>query len=349
VEAEAAEWLIRRDRPRHSAEADEEFSRWLEADKRHRAAYVRLEAGWKRSQRLATLRPFDEPADPDLLAPVGRDQRFERANPYRRASIGLAAATIIAAILTYFAIDHANWRPYETVVGGFERVELPDGSTMRLNTDTKIRTHITPTRRRVVLVRGEALFSVAPDKKRPFDVEVNGTTVQAVGTEFSVRLHEDKRIEVLVSEGLVAVDSSNFSIFRRQPRPILARGDRAIVPDKQAAKEQPGTNISPERIQIDQISEAAIDRKHAWISGGVWFEGESLNEAVAEFNRYNRSRLIVTDPGISQAPISGRFMNNEEGRQAFIGALNLLLNVHVAPPVDSSGDIRLRRRTESVP
>ena len=43
---------------------------------------------------------------------------------------------------------------------------------------------------RMELSRREARFNVAQDARRPFDVLGNGTTVRAVGTEFSVRARE---------------------------------------------------------------------------------------------------------------------------------------------------------------
>ncbi len=81
---------------------------------------------------------------------------------------------------------------------------LNDGSVVNLNTNSLMRVQLTPELRHVVLERGEALFKVTHDKKRPFDVDAGSTTVRAVGTEFSVRVREPvetsgggKDIEVL--------------------------------------------------------------------------------------------------------------------------------------------------------
>ena len=60
-------------------------------------------------------------------------------------------------------------------------------------------------RRLVELQRGEALFEVAHDPKRPFEVTANRVTSRAVGTKFSVRLYEDERVETVVAEGRVLV------------------------------------------------------------------------------------------------------------------------------------------------
>ena len=69
IEARASRWLAARDAGSTTAEEAAEFNRWLEADIRHRVAYLRLEASWKRADRLREVRPLDRDVDPDLLGP----------------------------------------------------------------------------------------------------------------------------------------------------------------------------------------------------------------------------------------------------------------------------------------
>jgi transmembrane sensor len=60
----------------------------------------------------------------------------------------------------------------------------------------------------VVLERGEAHFQVAKNPARPFVVVARGVEIRAVGTAFSVGL-ESTRVEVLVTEGQVAVETAS--------------------------------------------------------------------------------------------------------------------------------------------
>ena len=67
IEQEAATWIVRLEQnaatshnPAHTA--------WLDANPRHRAAYVRLSLAWKRADCLRRLAPLGKDPDPDLLA-----------------------------------------------------------------------------------------------------------------------------------------------------------------------------------------------------------------------------------------------------------------------------------------
>ena len=81
---------------------------------------------------------------------------------------------------------------------------LNDGSVVTLNTSSAIEVSLVKSHRTVTLLSGEALFQVAHDTLRPFEVKTGDTTIRAVGTQFDV----DSRTAgttVTVVEGKVAV------------------------------------------------------------------------------------------------------------------------------------------------
>jgi transmembrane sensor len=188
---------------------------------------------------------------------------------------------------------------YETVVGGSQRIGLADGSSVLLNTDSRLRVQLSAARRDVELIRGEALFTVAHDKLPPFYVSAAGTLVRAVGTEFSVRIRDDRTVEVLVAEGRVAVGVPDHNLKFAPPvlvastAGVAAAGESAIVVgDTVSVRRPPATYVA---------------RKLAWTGGRIAFEGEPLTDAVREFNRYNRRRLVIVDPAIRQVQVGGIF------------------------------------------
>jgi transmembrane sensor len=67
IDEAAANWLARVD-ALASAEIWEELQHWLDADPRHRAAFVRLRCAWSRTDKLRLLRPPDGRVDKDLLS-----------------------------------------------------------------------------------------------------------------------------------------------------------------------------------------------------------------------------------------------------------------------------------------
>ena len=85
---------------------------------------------------------------------------------------------------------------------------LPDGSVLRLNTDSTVTVHYSARERAIDLDRGEALFQVAHDSVRRLRVAVGDTNVVAVGTQFDVYAHAGVT-DLTVIEGTVAVSRGN--------------------------------------------------------------------------------------------------------------------------------------------
>jgi transmembrane sensor len=377
-EAQAAAWLVKRDGGGLSAADQAEFDAWLEADPRAHAAYVRLELAWKRADGLRRLRPLDGGVDEDLLArspfePVPMEeyparqgtgktssdlvpspslavidaQIVERKPRRRRWAIPLAAAAaVVLAIvggLTWRAYERTGWHEYATDFGGLSRIVLDDGSVVNLNTNSLMRVQLTPELRHIVLERGEALFKVAHDKNRPFDVEAGNTTVRAVGTEFSVRVREPagaasgaKDVEVLVKEGRVAIDPPKKNakpIERAEALPpsmsTLSAGEAVTITAKRV-------NTEPPQMQVQKVAEVDVDRKLSWTEGRLWFERQTLKDVVAEFNRYNRRQMVIADPAIENLRIGGGFEATDP--ESFIAALEKTLGVRAFPSPSSDGD-----------
>jgi transmembrane sensor len=224
------------------------------------------------------------------------------------ASLALGAV----AVLAWTALIRSEWQVYSTDFGGFERIALQDGSTAQLNTNSEIRVRLNPNRREIVLARGEALFTVAHDVHRPFDVQAGDTTVRAVGTAFSVRLRDQKQVEILVTEGRVAIDppddSLDAQIAQSVPLPqlsILAAGE--------------SISVKARKLHVTKIDQEVMTRRLAWTQGRLWFDRVTLAEAVGEFNRYNRRQLVIADPALAQLRIGGAF--DATDLDSFVAAL----------------------------
>jgi len=336
IETEAAAWLARLD-AREAGNSPPEFEAWLDDDPRHRAAFTRLEVAWKRSDLLRKLKPLDQAADEDLLAPratahealwthataygvaqgSGARYRTAAARTHWRtvlpaAMVGLA---LVVVSVSRLVLGDVHSRVYETTIGGREHVVLPDASVAELNSNTRIRVKFDRTRREVEILRGEALFTVEHQADRPFEVTAAGVTARAVGTQFSVRLREDNRAEALVMQGRVALLQPQrlfgVRLGRHEVQPVLGVGDRAIADERSAS--------------IENLGSADLDRRLLWTVGKVEFRGESVREVVRELNRYSLHRIRVTDPEVADEPFGGTFRTSDalsfvEGLSALYGA-----------------------------
>ena len=301
----AADWLVRRDRGLTAAEQDE-FLQWLAVDPRHGEWFALHRSVVADFSALARWRPeHSEEPNPDLLAPPRRKIRW-------LAPTVLASAAAIALTAIWWRAAPAT--PNTAVVASNEikRLILEDGSAVELNQGAVVTTEFSATERRATLVHGEALFVVAKNPLRPFVVRAGSVDVRAVGTAFSVRL-DSSAVEVLVTEGRVAVDHSTASGSNIAPRTSsseISSGHRATV-----------SLSSSEPPQIVAISPEAIAHHFNWQPTLLDFSSAPLSAAVAEFNRRNHVQFILADDELAAMPIVASIRSdNVEGFAQFLAA-----------------------------
>jgi transmembrane sensor len=235
----------------------------------------------------------------------------------------LFAGAALAASLIGVAILMTAPNRYDTDLGEIRQVPLSDGSMVAINSQSAVEVSMHPDAREVSLTRGEAWFMVAHDKSRPFTVSAGRIRVRAVGTAFSVRRHGDDGADVQVTEGVV----ETWTVGEEERRMQIAAGSKAYVD----AYEPP---------KIVQAS-AEIERSLAWREGEIVLEGETLDEAVAQFNRYNARKLVISDPGLAAEKLVGQFRATDP--QTFAGAVATTLGAKVEEEGDT---IRLSRRSQ---
>jgi transmembrane sensor len=307
IEEDAAEWIAMR-YAGLSPEHAEAFGQWLAADPRHEAVFRELEQTWAMLDKVGERHPARATApNPDALAPVEAAPRVRLRRRWLAPVLAAAAAVAIAFLGPWHVagpqLDYAD--EASTAVGHLTNLDLPDGTKVRLNTDSRIEVRYTATERRVLLLKGEAHFTVASMPARPFVVEASGMAVRAVGTAFNVRMH-DEAVEVLVTHGKVAVldGSAEPSTQPRPPsadRPFLVAGDRAVIPVVAAERDA----RSP--VAVSRLASQEIERALAWQDRRLEFEAVPLREIVAEFNRYNRHQLAIEDDALAERRFGGSF------------------------------------------
>jgi transmembrane sensor len=156
----------------------------------HRVAFVRLQTGWNRTERLAALRPA-------LIGGIGGAWRGHVVPTFIRATAALG----VAGIVGFFAFGQPapqKEKTYSSSLGSRESINLTDGSQIELNTNTTVRTLIGGGKRTVWLDKGEAYFQVKHDAAHPFVVIAGKRRITDLGTKFLVRRQDDElKVSVL--------------------------------------------------------------------------------------------------------------------------------------------------------
>ena len=279
IRAEAAAWLVKRGEQWNEAD-QKALDQWIAQSVAHRVAYLRLDAAWSSADRLAALRPAEEAAPRRLLPLLMRVA----------AVVAVASVLGVGAMRTFAPPPE---RVFSTKIGGRETVSFADGSKVELNTDTIVRARMTTQSREVWLDKGEAYFSIKHDPAHPFTVMVDGHRVTDLGTNFFIR-REGSRVEVGLVQGRARVE--NRSIMASQSA-LLAPGDVVTATDD---------SMSMEKKPVSELDNAL-----AWRHGMLVFHRTPLSRVAAEYNRYNRAKIMITDADVARRPITATVPVND--------------------------------------
>ena len=301
IEAQAAAWLRRRHFWNWSQIDQAELDDWLDAAMAHRIAYWRLNAALARTERLAALRPTLEAAPPPerRLAP---------------AIVKIAAAIAVIAVIGAagaMVMSQPKERVFSTPVGGHEMISFADGSRIELNTDTILRTRMTTDRRDVWLDRGEAYFQVKHDPAHPFVVTAGNGRITDLGTKFLV-CRDARNLEVALVEGSVRFGTAEGKTSAHSE--LLKPGDE--ITDAAGA------------VSMTKQSQQELENELSWRRGVLVFKYTPLAEAAAQFNRYNRKKLVIADPAVAQLTVYGTIPTNDV--DGFIRVARSVLGLRVA-------------------
>ena len=313
AQAEAAEWLTRLGNRSITNDTAREFRDWRD-DPANDAAYEEAEAFWEASGEHA--------ADPGIMemteAALARGELARRPWHRRPAVVWSTVMACLAVAGVGIAFGVAMPHSYSTGRNDQQVVQLDDGSKVHLNVNSKVEVRFTRGERHIRLARGEAFFEVTHDALRPFIVEADQTRVRAVGTKFDVR-DRGSDVQVTLLEGQVRVQQD------AQPSGwTLAPNERLVLPDSGAVRKAP----------VDATQTVS------WTTGRLAFKDTPLADAVAEVNRYSKTRVVLEGDDLSHRLLDGYFDVGDT--QSFVKGVSLVLDLQATGPVD--GVITLRER-----
>ncbi len=319
VEAEAARLLARLNSD-PTAQDEAEICAWLEADSRHAVAFAQAEAAWEATERLkssaadVTLPPIESFVSEEYQQRLSRNIMIAAA-----VAVLLFIVAAVVTVRTFNGIDR-----YETQVGEIRDVALSDGSVIHLNSDSLAEVRYTDNGRKVRILKGEASFDVAHDTSRPFDVEARSAVIRAVGTAFNVRMRQ-ALVELTVTQGTVSV--------------------RSGAGMQQKVSAGIGAVIQPRTIALTKLGHKLIDQRTAWRAQMVELDGETVEQASDEFNRYRKAPILIGDARVSSLRIGGRFRITDS--KEFLAALQMSLPVRAVNGEDGSVMLLYRDEPET--
>lgn len=328
---QASDWLLQFSEEEVDAVAREQFNAWLRMSPENVHAYLQVSAFWQSADQFG--RRDDGSRDIDALVarakaggnvfplPFGPHSTAERAAgpSVIQAKAGAepkryfwaAAASLLLAVGVSATAWYTQFRAptFSTGIGEQRTINLPDGSKVTLNADSRLEVHFSDGERGIELSAGQAMFTVEKDASRPFVVRSGDTRVRAVGTQFDVYMKETGTV-VTVVEGRVAVSSREANralapnVLGIREDVFLAAGEQVTVAVVTPRVPHSTAAVAPTPPVVHPVK---LEAATAWTDGLLVFEAAPLAEVVQEFNRQNARRLILEGEGLAAVKITGTF------------------------------------------
>lgn len=202
--------------------------------------------------------------------------------------IQIAAMIAVISTLAFITIRTLRISSTETQLAETTQLELPDGSTISLNAQSKLSySKGFGEKHRRIKLKGEGYFEVEKNPDIPFIVSVHNLKVQVVGTKFNIKAQNDKpEIRILVTEGTVEV--SNIKTGRKI---LVNAGEQATFTKA-----------------VNKLTKSGASNNNdiAWKTLELEFDETPLSEVVDVLNNVYHSNLSV-DKLLHECPISVDF------------------------------------------
>lgn len=217
-----------------------------------------------------------------------------------------------------------------TKKGSKSKIQLPDGTEVWLNADSKITYNEKfQGNIREVQLSGEAFFDVVRDESRPFIIHTDVIDVKVLGTAFNVRSYADeKNTETSLIRGLVEVTlrSNPDKKFTLKPNDkLIVKNDKGADDAQPAGSgpshdtRQPLLTTIMGKIKFTENESSALET--LWVSNKLAFDKEPLADIAGKIERWYDVKVKITGKELKEGEYSGVFEN--ESLEQVMEALQL--------------------------
>lgn len=249
--------------------------------------------------------------------------------PHKKKLI-LSAVTCFVLLSVVFTVLYFNKEKTDTLAinktansevstkrGSRTKVQLPDGTTVWLNSSSKL-TYDNQNFGNVireVSLTGEAYFDVVKNKAKPFIIHTAKMDIKVLGTAFNVKCYPgEKTTETSLIHGSVEV-----SLKDRQEKIMMKPNEKLIVVnDEKMPAQKPALNtakkITPVSIKpIIELSHLTLYPTNnevvetGWVQNKLVFSNESLEDVALKMQRWYGITIIIKDERLKRETLTGIF------------------------------------------
>lgn len=278
------------------------------ADQAYATHYVKMQlAGMFDSANNQNL-------EPELEKPTGFSKR-------KLAFIGIAAGIFTIFFINYSLrldksvtkqTNNAFVNEVVTKRGSKSSIKLPDGTIVRLNTDSRLTyLNFTAGKNREVTLIGEAYFDVAHDSSRPFIIHTGKINIKVLGTSFNVRNYpQDKELETSLIKGKIEVslESRPEDIITLKPteKLIIAKEQDELA---SATKVKSSIDNKVVLTSITYLRHDSLVAETSWLNDKMVFVNQPLDKIAIELERKYAITISFKDEKVKKFRYTGVFEN----------------------------------------
>ncbi len=279
----------------------EKVERWINSDEYDDLLFQEI----KEMHNLTGQNPYQEPVDTnrakqsffDVLEAAAEEEEEEEedTSPKYNWKGLLKYAAIFALLISsvaYVFILNDNTVTIETAYSEHKQINLPDGSTVWLNSSSKlIYDEDSP---RTLYLEGEGFFDVAKNKKVPFTVDTpDHIRVKALGTSFNVKAYKQNNFtETVLLTGKVEVSSDTH--FDKKVN---------MIPNEKVTFTQHNKQITKEKV-------AYMNSVISWRNGKIQFRNKSFKDIASDLNIQQNVSIRFNNEEVSNYKFTGTFEKN---------------------------------------
>jgi transmembrane sensor len=200
-----------------SPKENDEINLWILESRDNKQIYQELENLWHVTHPVFSPNSIDVKAAELKFMEQVRERKLIHSTLFvwwqRVAAILIVPVIMLAGYLMYNQSFRSNpseiaYQEIKSPFGVTTKVDLPDGTTVWLNSGSKLKYPVAfVSNERNVYLSGEAFFKVHSDKVHPFIVSTDKMDVKATGTQFNVEAYlTDSITAVTLVEGKVDVN-----------------------------------------------------------------------------------------------------------------------------------------------
>lgn len=307
----------------------EQLQSWIDQDKAFKNHFEQIQETWN---RIELEKDLDEAKiDRDFQKVLDKIEGRKEKKSGNSLSINrwifkVAAVFLIGFTLSWFLFNYqlpsaeqtTIYNSIETPKGSNTIINLPDGSKITLNAESKLRyPEKFSGRKRQVYLEGEAFFEIAKDPQRQFIVMTPDLAVKVHGTKFNIKSYpEENTVETTLVEGAISLYKTDQK-GKLIGKEIKMEPNQQIVLYKGASINESDETQSVTKLEVPEVIKPKLmlsrridtDRFTSWKDGTLIIKSEPLEKLAITLERRYNVTIHFEEERIKQFRFTGTIEN----------------------------------------